>query len=425
MSDIDQTMEASSLKPKKDSFSHWKGNKYPQVKLRGFYSDIASVDNVEKTGIIDQVPDVIHSHAWEVHKEKHVPLVHENINPIDPEKFSQLLKNQIHGATTEIIKITDFTLEGYLPKCFIPFYTAPGSLPRKVQIDRLKRLYLSMDISELLAKKNLQPDKLMPVHRPADEVILLNKIGQDPAPFPSFLPLHYFDNEDYEIWTAVEWLNKGRDNNVIKPLPGRALLPDVPSNLYNDPKDPKLVYQWFDVGVIDYDEKKKCWLVQKLSEDERVLDQNGKPIVNKGLKEKNSRIQLSNQYWVPRIQLQFLAEDPRVFANRVEAAFNERKKTEAYLRYQFYIDSMPNDGVLDLDQMSFRRMLNWTENPGLKTLPEKNKEDSVISLEKEINVDFKRTINKITFDKIITSHLDAFKFVSIPPSDEKPTPSKG
>lgn len=180
------------------------------------------------------------------------------------------------------------------------------------------------------------------------------------------------------------------------------------------------------MGVIDYDRNKKCWLVQKLSEDERVLDDNGKPIVNKGLRPDGSRRQRSNQYWIPRIQLQFLAEDPRNFANRVEAAFNERKIIEAYLRYQFYIDSMPNEGVLDIDQMSFKRMLDWTKNScGLKTLSEKNREDTVIILEKEINVDFKRTINKITFDKIISTHPDAFNFVTIPPSGEKSTPSKG
>lgn len=51
MSDFDQTIENSSLKLRKDSFGHWKGNKYPEVKLRGFYSDIASVDNAVKTGV--------------------------------------------------------------------------------------------------------------------------------------------------------------------------------------------------------------------------------------------------------------------------------------------------------------------------------------------------------------------------------------
>ena len=76
-----------------------------------------------------------------------------------------------------------------------------------------------------------------------------------------------------------------------------------------------------------------------------------------------------NQFWIPRIQIQFIAEDPRVFAQRVKFAFDERKRTETYLRYQFYVDSMPNEGVIELDQASFKRMLEWTKNSsGIKSL---------------------------------------------------------
>jgi dynein heavy chain len=140
----------------------------------------------------------------------------------------------VHGATTEIIKITDFTMHGYLPKCFLPFYTPPGQLPRKVQIDRLKRLYQSMDIAELLGDRGLDPEVIMPAHRSSDELAVMNLSradeSDDPAPFPAFLPLHYFDNEDYEVWTPQEWLNKGIEDGVYKPVPGQALLPNVPSD---------------------------------------------------------------------------------------------------------------------------------------------------------------------------------------------------
>lgn len=72
----------------------------------------------------------------------------------------------------------------------------------------------------------------MPTHRPLNEVILLNVPNQDSAPFHPFLPLHYFDDENYEIWTPQEWLNKGIENKVYKPIPAKALLPNVPSNNY-------------------------------------------------------------------------------------------------------------------------------------------------------------------------------------------------
>ena len=91
-----------------------------------------------------------------------------------------------------------------------------------------------MDISQLLGEMNLDPEVLMPVHRPANEVILLNAPNHDPAPFPAFLPLHYFDDENFEIWTPQEWLDKGVEKNVYKPLPGKALLPNIASNFISN-----------------------------------------------------------------------------------------------------------------------------------------------------------------------------------------------
>ena len=83
---------------------------------------------------------------------------------------------------------------------------------------------------------NLEPEVLMPVNRPSNEVILLNVPNQDPAPFPAFLPLHYFDDENFEIWTPQEWLNKGVDQNIYKPLPAKALLPNIASNFISNIK---------------------------------------------------------------------------------------------------------------------------------------------------------------------------------------------
>ena len=60
MSDTEQTNDNTNfflkqtpvLKSKRGSFTSWKGNKYPEVKLRGFYSDITSHQNADKTGVI-------------------------------------------------------------------------------------------------------------------------------------------------------------------------------------------------------------------------------------------------------------------------------------------------------------------------------------------------------------------------------------
>ena len=50
MSDLNQAPD-TVVEQKKGSFSSWKGNSYPKVKLRGFYSDIISNQNADKTGV--------------------------------------------------------------------------------------------------------------------------------------------------------------------------------------------------------------------------------------------------------------------------------------------------------------------------------------------------------------------------------------
>ena len=49
------------------------------------------------------------------------------------------------------------------------------------------------------------------------------------------------------------------------------------------PTDPRIVYDWFDVGVLDYDAEKQLYLVQKVNRNDRVIDASGNAIVNGGL----------------------------------------------------------------------------------------------------------------------------------------------
>ena len=42
-------------------------------------------------------------------------------------------------------------------------------------------------------------------------------------------------------------------------------------------------YDWFEVGVLDYDSHYKEYLVQKVNSAGRVVDENGHPVVNGGL----------------------------------------------------------------------------------------------------------------------------------------------
>lgn len=50
------------------------------------------------------------------------------------------------------------------------------------------------------------------------------------------------------------------------------------------PTDPSIVYDWFRVGVLDYDEETQQYLVQKTNRQDRIVDSSGNPVVNGGLR---------------------------------------------------------------------------------------------------------------------------------------------
>lgn len=50
-----------------------------------------------------------------------------------------------------------------------------------------------------------------------------------------------------------------------------------------DPKSRELKYKWCCVGVLDYDQDKKLYLVHKTDENGLVRDEMGQPIVNGGV----------------------------------------------------------------------------------------------------------------------------------------------
>ena len=46
-------------------------------------------------------------------------------------------------------------------------------------------------------------------------------------------------------------------------------------------------------------------------------------------------------------------------------------------------------------------------------------------LEKEVNIDFCRSMNQIIFDKTVREDLQTFAFVTVPDCSELPIPEKG
>ncbi|KAL8212349.1 UNVERIFIED_CONTAM: Dynein heavy chain 1, axonemal, partial [Gekko kuhli] len=173
-----------------------------------------------------------------------------------------------------------------------------------------------------------------------------------------------FDDEEYDCRTPEEWLWLGVEpgSQDRKPVPGKALLPTDDVLGHEDPRSQKLIYKWINVGVLDYDEEAKLYLVHKTNPWGLVRDRKGRPVLNGGITAKGRAPLMPCQYWVPRVCLLFLGEDPRVFAQRVIAANDLRKKTQALLLYNLYVDCMPVDGLQSIEDKSLLQMKQLAMN---------------------------------------------------------------
>ncbi|XP_037386166.1 dynein axonemal heavy chain 1 isoform X5 [Talpa occidentalis] len=395
--------------------------KYPLMKQRGFYSDILSPGSLSRLGEVCRGPFVNQDLLRQADLNKFTPKVRTFEVPED---FEELLEQQHIGPTTQLLTQTDFPVQAYEPKVQVPFLVLPGQCPRKIEIERRKRLYLSLDIEQLLAREGIDSNKLMPRHPDLQHPQTIEQ-GLDPL-FPIYLPLKVFDNEEFDCRTPSEWINLGLEpgSQDRKPVPGKALLPTDDFLGHEDPKSQKLNYAWCNVGVLDYDKEKKLYLVHKTDENGLVRDEMGKPILNGGITAEGRPPLLLCQYWVPRIQLLFCAEDPRVFTQRVVEAHALRKNTEALLLYNLYLDCMPSEGQRVISEQSLSKIKQWA-----MSTPRMRKGPSVLehlsSLSREVNLDYERSMNKINFDQIVTSKPDTFFYVTLPKEEEEKVPKQG
>ena len=79
------------------------------------------------------------------------------------------------------------------PKVLVPFKPAPGEVPRRIVIERQKRLFALQDLAQLLSDVGI--DSSVP----------------DP---PNALPLELFDNTEYECRPYDEWLAMGEPTDA-------------------------------------------------------------------------------------------------------------------------------------------------------------------------------------------------------------------
>ncbi|KAF5829735.1 dynein heavy chain, N-terminal region 2-domain-containing protein [Dunaliella salina] len=225
-----------------------------------------------------------------------------------------------------------------LPKVMAPYETKPGCTPRRVQIQRKRKLFAQQDLPQLIQQEGLQEN------------------GQ------SVFKLDIFDDTDYESRLCSQWVPK---TPGVAPTPAKAAL-----------AGPDGVKSWKDCRVIDYDEGRNRYAVAYRDAPSS---------------------ESSSVRWVDRVDLCFSAEDPFVFARRHVDAHANRGRAESLLRYNLYIDCMPTEDIPPLSTEQVNRILGFALNS--KKLRDKLMDTNALLA--EVNTEYARSMNKITFDNTL------------------------
>ncbi|KAM4722817.1 dynein axonemal heavy chain 1 [Rhinophrynus dorsalis] len=393
--------------------------RYPVIKQRGFYSDILTHSACTLLSDANAGPSVkpkLLGQADQVHSTPKVTSFKT------PSNIQSYLDKQILGPTTEVLVKSDFPKRSYEPKVQLPFQVAPGHCPRKIELERRRRQYLKLNITQLLSNEGIDSNLLMPRHTKPNN---LPCVGQNPGELlPTYLPLEVFDDEEFDIRTWADWLSLGYEESSSekKPIPGQALLPLDDVLGHDDPKSPDLVYEWCSVGVLEYDQQRELYLVHK-STGNRLMDTADSMATRRSGNTGTASL-LPYQYWVPRIRLLFCAEDPSIFAQRIVAANQLRKKTEALLLYNLYIDCMPGNGRCVIAEETLSSMKHR-----LLSTSRMKQDNSLLNhlkvLEMEISLEYERTMNKLIFNRHVSSNPQKFSYVTLPERVEEKVPKKG
>lgn len=254
------------------------------------------------------------------------------------------------------------------PKVLVPFEQRAGRPPRRIEIERKKRLFASQDIEKLLLSTG-------------GIDYARYGVGLDHATGgTSYLPLEIFDNVEYEIRTPQEWIALGR-NEIALAKPDLLSQPEVLNSL--PVSIPVKALRFEDAGagmnggghftpglVVGYDEAEERFLVKYLDTPSIA------PVL------------------LHRIHIYFEAESPFDFVARIIFAHRTRRSLENSIRYSLYVDSMPTDEVLPLDSEQVNRILLLA----LNTKKLRQNALDTTSLLNEVNIDYGRTMNKIIFD---------------------------
>ncbi|KAL6609170.1 dynein heavy chain and region D6 of dynein motor-domain-containing protein [Neocallimastix sp. 'constans'] len=307
------------------------------------------------------------------------------------------------------------------PKVFVQYIPRKGEIPRKIVIERTKKKYASINIAELLLKNGITSEDLynllLPNNIPTEN--LKSKYSDSLK-----IPLEYFDNTEYESRTIEEWLNINRNPIEIpnKEKGDTILFASIPL--------PAIAFEypeWRECYVTGYNYENDLWNIkwketstwyveENISNENEDKDEN---IIDSMLENSTDSLNIKNEndnntesiktsirssenkkknIWISRLRFCFKAENPEKYVERVMHAINEKEKAKKIIKYNFYVDCMSINSSLSIPEKMLKKINEYLLKN--KIISTNTRNHSLINeLEKEIDIDYKRSSNKNIFDQ--------------------------
>lgn len=314
----------------------------------------------------------------------------------DPQRFTHLQPALRWKKFSTKVAIS-FPIQTIKPKVQLLHRSAPGYLPREVEVERRLRQYSHKSISDILTASGIEMSTLIPVHILKAYLTPAELRNHYSSQF-SCLPLEWFDDFDFDCMRPQDWLDLGILADERHPIPGEAFLPsnfDIEQTSMVS-ENPEIIrnhiYVWVKVSVRDYDPVKMRWLVTDL--------------------------ETAQSYKIPRIFLMFLAEDPVNFANRIKNALERRTNADRHMKLNLILDCMLLTGVPVPKPKLVKHIFDLTLPLKFRKNVEKLKK--IEPLMDELKLDYQRLLASIDIYECLQENDDSFSFLELPSDDRPP-----
>ena len=267
--------------------------------------------------------------------------------------------------------------EHYLePKVISPFKTRPGQIPRRIQVDRKKRAFVTVNITEALQKNGVLPHLISTINITREDTI-------------DSMPLSMFYNSDFDSRSLESWMESANESDLM----GRAMCVKEVRDVVTIAWKPCTI-----VGASD-----DLFYVRFYNEDQKV-------------KPHEQSVEPTNYVseQLDRIFICFDAEDPEIYCAHLLDAMKRKSETASSVALNLYVDCMPMDGLKELNSEQISRILDLAVN--VDSLRQNTFLDTNALLQ-QFNMNHMRTLNQLILSDLLHTRITDIKTVQIASTD--------